>query len=149
MGFRFKEQYFDFQTTRRGHQHEEAFCLMQYETDDGTEREWIWNSRDGVTPFALRLRSGRMARHVRRHEDRYAPEHEPKPGALMFVDMTEERARAIMVSRWEQLEKQSPESISHLDRDDTIESVVRDWVQRREPDVLIVGEETQKGDASS
>lgn len=45
------------------YQHAEAFCLMQYASKDGSEREIVWNSRDGVTPAqedasTLRKRGG-------------------------------------------------------------------------------------------
>lgn len=75
------------------HNHPEAFCLMTYQADDGSETETIWNSRDGVTPFGLTLRSGKPARHINWQGDVYAPNHVPKPGDRIFVDLTEERAR--------------------------------------------------------
>lgn len=49
--------------------HQEAYCLMQYDADDGTETEVVWNSRDGVTPFGITLRSGKPATHARWGED--------------------------------------------------------------------------------
>ncbi len=73
--------------------HAEAFCLMKYVADDGSEQEWIWNSRDGVTPFVITLRSGKLATHHDWDEDLRVPNYEPKPGTRMFVDLTEERAR--------------------------------------------------------
>ena len=85
------------------HQHREAFCLMQYQADDGTEVEWIWNSRDGVTPFVITLRSGKSARHVDWSGDIYAPDHRPQPGDRIFVDLIPERAierRRAFVDRW-------------------------------------------------
>lgn len=75
------------------YRHAEAYCLMTYRSDDGTEEEVIWNSRDGVTPFAITLRSGKSARHVDWHLDRRVPDYQPKPGERMFVDLTPERAR--------------------------------------------------------
>ena len=35
--------------------HKEAFRLMQYqdEHDPNASIEWLWNSRDGVTPFVI------------------------------------------------------------------------------------------------
>jgi hypothetical protein len=75
-----------------GHGHAEAFKLMTYRSDDGTESETIWNSRDGVTPFVITLRSGKQATHVDWQNDRYAPDHKPAPGDRIFVDLTRERA---------------------------------------------------------
>ncbi len=78
------------------HQHREAFALMQYESDDGSVREVIWNSRDGVTPFCGTSRDGdTQLTHVRWHEDRYAPDHVPALGDRIFVDLTRDRAMAL------------------------------------------------------
>lgn len=73
--------------------HAEAFCLMEYVSDDGTEKEVIWNSRDGVTPFVITLKSGKTAHHHDWSKDRCVPDFKPPKGTRMFVDMTEERAR--------------------------------------------------------
>lgn len=75
------------------YQHAEAFMLMTYRSDDGTEEERIWNSRDGVIPFVITLRSGKQATHVEWHNDRRAPDHRPRPGERIFVDLTSEAAR--------------------------------------------------------
>jgi hypothetical protein len=75
------------------YRHAEAYCLMTYVADDGSEQETVWNSRDGVTPFVITLRSGKTATHVNWHADRRVPDHVPEPGSRMFVDLTPERAR--------------------------------------------------------
>lgn len=76
------------------HVHGEAFKLMTYRADDGSEEEEvIWNSRDGVTPFVITLRSGKQATHVNWGGDRYAPDHKPQLGERIFVDITPERAQ--------------------------------------------------------
>lgn len=72
--------------------------LMTYQADDGSEIEHVWNSRDGVTPFVITLRSGKPARHVNWERDVYAPGHKPQPGTRMFVDMTPERARQLALA---------------------------------------------------
>lgn len=74
-------------------QHQEGFCWMTYRSDDGTESIRIWNSRDGVTPFVITLPSGKQATHVDWHADHWDPGYEPKPGDLIFVDMTDQAAR--------------------------------------------------------
>lgn len=81
------------------YQHAEAFCLMKYTSDDGTEEEIIWNSRDGVTPFVITLRSGKTAMHRDWGADQCVPDYKPLPGSRMFVDLTEERAREIGAER--------------------------------------------------
>lgn len=86
------------------YKHKEAFCLMLYRDIAGNE-EWIWNSRDGVAPFAIRSRQGFEARHVAWYRDRCAPDHKPKLGDRVFVDLTNERARAFrhayVEGRWD------------------------------------------------
>lgn len=88
------------------HQHREAFCLMQYEGrgSHGVITEWIWNSRDGVTPFGVRDISGNFELlHVRWNQDRYAPNHVPKGGDRIFVDLTRKRAEQLALvnaRRW-------------------------------------------------
>src|SRR6185503_2818632 len=79
------------------YQHAEAFMLMLYRSDDGTEEEYIWNSRDGVTPFVVTLRSGKMATHKEWHKDRRVVDYKPKPGERIFVDLTEERRRELQL----------------------------------------------------
>jgi hypothetical protein len=74
-------------------QHAEAFCLMTYRADDGSEEEQVWNSRDGVTPFVIGLRSGKPATHADWHRDRRVPDYLPPLGSRIFVDMTEEAAQ--------------------------------------------------------
>jgi hypothetical protein len=83
--------------------HAEAFCLMQYASDDGCEIEFIWNSRNGVTPFSITSRRGTELRHVNWQADRKLPHFRPQPGSRIFVDMTPERARESAqktVERW-------------------------------------------------
>jgi hypothetical protein len=76
------------------YQHREAFCLMLYRSEDGLEEELIWNSRDGVTPFAVSSRDGeRMLNHVDWHKDRRIPDFAPPPGSRYFASITEEEAR--------------------------------------------------------
>lgn len=73
--------------------HPEAWCLMKYRSDDGLEEELIWNSRDGVTPFMVTLRSGKTATHVDWQDDvRTKPEWRAPIGMRFFTDHTEESA---------------------------------------------------------
>lgn len=99
--------------TVHGHLHREAFCLMQYEADDGSECVTIWNSRDGVTPFCCTLPSGKPGRHVRWGEDVYAPEHQPAAGDLVWADVFHglDRWQAIYRARIESYAAAHPESV--------------------------------------
>jgi hypothetical protein len=63
---------------------------MTYMSDDKQESEIIWNSRDGVTPFTLTSRSGRLIRHVNWGDDKPLPEFKPHVGMRVFVDATRE-----------------------------------------------------------
>ena len=73
------------------YKHNEAFCLMRYGSDDGTEIEVLWNSRDGVTPFMIgsRLTEG-MLRHIDWQEDKCRPDLTPHKGMRIFVNATKE-----------------------------------------------------------
>lgn len=88
----------------------EAFYLMAYQCDQG-HREIIWNSRDGITPFAVPCRTcseGGTMEHVDWHLDRYDPNYKPQPGERIFVDITLERAkewrRKFVEKYWDHLE---------------------------------------------
>lgn len=70
--------------------HREAFCLMQYRSDDGTEAEQLWNSRDGVTPFIISSRNGKSMHHVEWNKDSCLPNFSPPKGMRIFVNATRE-----------------------------------------------------------
>lgn len=70
--------------------HREAYCLMKYASDGGQVVEWIWNSRDGVTPFIVRSRCGKEMRHVQWVYDIRIIDYYPLPGERIFVDATPE-----------------------------------------------------------
>ena len=79
----------------------EAFCLMWYACDQCGHHERFWNSRDGVTPFALGCPScgNPSLRHVQWVLDERAPDHKPHPGQGIFRDGTPDDAAAIMSRR--------------------------------------------------
>lgn len=86
------------------HVHGEAFMVMTYRADDG-ETERVWNSRDGVTPFCITLRSGKEATHVNWSQDVYCPSHADHmaAGERYFADLDPETALAHAeenVERW-------------------------------------------------
>lgn len=79
--------------TKYGHSHAEAFSRMQYECKGCGHVEWLYNTRDGVTPFGVDcVACGGEALHARWNEDRYQPDYDPPPGSRIFVDMTPEIA---------------------------------------------------------
>ncbi|MEH2393890.1 MAG: hypothetical protein V7K21_20225 [Nostoc sp.] len=75
------------------YRYREAFCLMKYAAEDGSEVEWIWNSRDGVTPFCVSNRAGdKMLKHVDWYLDRRLFNYQPLACERIFVDLSPERA---------------------------------------------------------
>lgn len=50
--------------------HGEAFQLMLYQADDGSEA-WFWNSRDGVTPFGTLLAGKKYQHAMHGYQTRY------------------------------------------------------------------------------
>jgi hypothetical protein len=97
------------------YQHGEAYCQMTYLADDGSgETETVWNSRDGVTPFVITLRSGKTAHHHDWSADQRMPEDwTPPSGMRIFTDLTRQRARmlaAAAVAHW----LSDPETASHF-----------------------------------
>lgn len=64
--------------------HYEAFCLMKYVNKATGEVEWLWNSRDGVTPLLIGFRSDVM--HDDWHEDAFVPNFVPPVGMRIFID---------------------------------------------------------------
>jgi hypothetical protein len=123
-------------TTRpaHGHVHAEAFMVMRYEGQGG-RREWIWNSRDGITPFVVISIDGTAElNHGNWHLDRYEPRFVPPVGSRVFVDFTEEAARplaaAYVARHWNapDLPMSAHPSFEPLGRDGTIEHFVKAWV---------------------
>ncbi len=125
--------------TDYGHRHAEAFMLMLYRADNG-EYENIWNSRDGVTPFVVTLRSGAEARHVRWATDIYAPDHVPEEGERVFIDLHPERALEIATRKvdtyWEH--PKYPMAAMFRDKRAAIEALWRDYYRPDAPDLVEV-----------
>lgn len=109
--------------------------LMRYEGAGG-RREWIWNSRDGITPFVVSAKDDPKVemQHGNWHLDRYAPLYVPSVGDRVFVDLTEELARPLATAhverRWDRGEYQMCEhrTFAELGKDGTVEYFVREWV---------------------
>jgi hypothetical protein len=71
----------------RDYNHSEAYCLMVYATEDRSEVETIWNSRDGVTPFCIKSRDGsKFMNHIDWHRDMPDPDFVPPYGSRVFID---------------------------------------------------------------
>jgi hypothetical protein len=117
--------------TANGHVQTEAYMVMRYEGASG-RREWIWNSRDGITPFCVQSRDGVDMHHGNWHLDRYEPFHVPAVGSRVFVDLTEEiaRPRAIAyVDRcWDAPGVPMSAMFSEVGKAAAVDHFVRKWV---------------------
>lgn len=91
--------------TVHGHTHGEAFCAMKYRCEHCGREEWLWNSRDGVTPFCIscpecaRVTRDVVMRHIDWHLDRYQPNRLIARGERFFRDGTIDEAREIARAR--------------------------------------------------
>lgn len=103
--------------------HGEAFCLMWYACECG-HRERIWNSRDGVTPFAMGCPScgGASLRHVSWDLDKPAPDHKPHFGQGIWRDGTPDDAERFMTARLDKCVG-TPYEVDAARRAEIIESV--------------------------
>lgn len=88
---------------RPTHAHPEAFCVMEYRSKTGVS-EWVWNSRDGVTPFIITLKNGEEATHVNWAGDDYCPNHYEHMGfgQRYFTDLDPEAYLALTEKRVEE-----------------------------------------------
>ena len=64
----------------------DAYKLYKYQSEVTGLVEWIWNSRDGVTPFTMIGKDGTRATHVDFWEDMYCPNYVPAIGTRIWVD---------------------------------------------------------------
>jgi hypothetical protein len=126
--------------------HTEAFCLMKYATDDGSEVEWIWNSRDGVTPFTIRSRSDNDMAHVDWQYDRRFPEYKPLPGERIFVDYTEEDSREFRSKQIEEYwdDKDYPISKMYETKEEALEGFVKEDMARPGQPMVIEAKDWKK-----
>lgn len=81
-----KKQYAPRQVPAFGWKCGDAYKLYKYQSNVTGLVEWIWNSRDGVTPFGLIGKDGTEAQHVDWHEDLYCPNYVPAVGTRIFAD---------------------------------------------------------------
>lgn len=123
--------------------HKEAYCLMKYASKDGQIVEWLWNSRDGVTPFIIRAADGvTELRHTDFHLDRYLPGYQPLPGERIFVDSTAELMRprvvAFVEQHWDNPAAELPERFTSHEQ--AISVLLSHWHQPGAPMVITARE---------
>ncbi len=88
--------------------HPEAFCRMKYRCEGCGKWEWVWNSRDGVTPFLVNSRCcpEQLAQHVLWQEDERRLDYRLVPGERFFRDGTPEEAVRLMTERLDRFAEQ-------------------------------------------
>lgn len=118
--------------TRYGFNHVEAYCVMLYATTTGSEREIIWNSRDGVTPFIVFSRSGHEMQHVAWEQDTMWLTYVPDVGSRIFVDLTRELALPIAQSQVEQPwdAGEYPMKDYYPSKEEAVEMLLTGWMER-------------------
>ncbi len=96
--------------------HGEAFQLMLYEAKydqrgEGAERKivpieaqrvWIWNSRDGVTPFGCTIDGLEYTHAMNSYRPTYSAVLPPE-ASHVFVDYNRDEWRAMLWKRWENM----------------------------------------------
>jgi hypothetical protein len=122
------------------YRHAEAFCLMLYRSKDGAVEEWIWNSRDGVTPFSVMSKDKTTElRHVDWHRDQLLVDHAPKIGDRVFVDLTaeasRERAKEFVLKFWE---RSSLLRHAYVTKEEAIETIARARMRKDAPMIVTV-----------
>jgi hypothetical protein len=128
-----------------GHNSPDAYLFMRYEGPGG-RREWIWNSRDGITPFCVGSADGQVTlQHANWHLDQYRPSFVPPVGSRIFVDITEELARplaeAYVAKGWEDAQYPMRDAGLWPDRAAAVEHFVKSWVSDwggHSPHVVVV-----------
>lgn len=119
--------------------HAEAFCLMRYESDDHKTIEYIWNSRDGVTPFCVMAKDNKtMMSHTNWQCDECRPDHQPKTGDRIFIDMTECKAEIYREQQWHCWLDDPSLRKELLEKYKTKEAFIhrRSPIQKGEPDII-------------
>lgn len=106
--------------------HVEAFAIMQYAPKDaGIKSVFIWNSRDGVTPFVVYI-DGIEFHHVNWQQDRYSPNYRPMAGDLIFRDCTEDEAKLFAERRIEQFKETKFYPKTQEDRTKALDEMIAD-----------------------
>jgi hypothetical protein len=115
---------------------------MKYESDDGSEVWYFWNSRDGVTPFTCSSpQSGKGLTHKDWGADGRVPDHLPRVGDFIWVDMSRER----MCELAERMADEGPlrADDNRYDRDGWVQVFMRNFSEG-EPDLVQATEEIRE-----
>lgn len=126
--------------------HNEAFCVMKYRCEECGIEEYLWNSRDGVTPFIischacmLNEKEGSMA-HVDWNLDKRIVDYRPPKGSRIFIDLTKDMARkykALQIVHWWDMAK-FPMSERYGSPKEAFDALMEEWKPDGTPDVIVV-----------
>ena len=109
---------------------------MKYASLDGKEVEWIWNSRDGVSPFIVRSKSGKEMNHTQWEYDVRILNYRPLEGERVFVDARPELLR----SRAEEMIKRQDPTIGGQNLVEQVNNTLKSWCQPGSP-LIVTAEE--------
>jgi len=127
------------------HIQKETFCLMKYKCEKCLKEELIWNSRDGVTPFAIGCsfckREGSehgTMQHIDWSGDKYLPDYFPKFGERVFITMPKEILQLIVKARVEAYWnlKNYPMKESYSSKEEAYKAFLKDSEQEGQPYLL-------------
>lgn len=129
--------------TKEGYNYGEAFHLMQYKDDVTGEIEWVWNSRDGVTPFSMTSPAGNPAAHAHWESDKFAPNHTPAVGDRIWADMSKEGFQKLLEEKVERYWKHPdyPMSTMFETKEEALEQMMKTEWEKGMPYLVVVTEE--------
>lgn len=79
------------QTDNDGYFHKEAYFLIKYKCKTCSSAEYIWNSRDGVTPFIVPCKTcSKEAYHGSWDQDQRIIQYDPPQRSRIFIDTPKE-----------------------------------------------------------
>jgi hypothetical protein len=133
------------------YRHPEAFCLMTYcevtgekdEINETCEKEVLWNTRDGVTPFFIGNKAEtRSMKHIDWSGDVRKKDHIPQPGDRVFMDLSKEDYIAYTKLKVDKMWDEGEFKMSdHFEsKEQAIESLSSSW-QEGMPCVRVVAKE--------
>ncbi len=115
---------------------------MRYESDDHTIVEYLWNSRDGVTPFCIPSKDGSVTlQHTNWRNDERRPSHKPQKGDRVFVDLTLKRLKELTEKLWDKWVKDTAlrkDLIAEYKDKETFVLRRTRTIQVGEPDVITI-----------
>lgn len=106
---------------------------MYYSNDDGNIGCWVYNTRDGVTPFLI-LKDGVQLQHRHWNYDLQQPNYKPIKGDLVFRDCTNEE-----IEGWtREAFSAHPEHFAKLDKEQIVRNAILENEELHHPCFAIV-----------